>query len=110
LSYRNPAEARRLADEPEAVQEALRLQRPGWPLKIVDYGEVLCEGFQVGVIAITSSGYRLPYDCLRPGAIVGSQRELVEELAHSVAEVLALAGTISHAGKRLAQPLGWRWV
>ena len=96
LGDRNRTKTGHLADEPEAIQEARGLDRPFRPTQIVDRREVLGQGTEVGVVAGDAGRLRPLCDGLCPRAIVSSQRELVEELAHCVAEVLARKDTLRH--------------
>ncbi len=99
-----------LADEPEAVQKATRLDRPPRPAQAVDRCQVLGQRPEVGIVAGIPGRLRPLRDGLQARAIVASQRKLVEELAHGVAEVLALANTPRHALQGLGEPLASRRV
>lgn len=110
LSDRHRAETWHLADEPEAIQEALRLNRPRRPAQPVDRRQMLTQGAEVGVVTRIAGRLRALLDRVGPRAIVASQRELVKELAHDMPEVLAYANAPSHRRKGLGEPLPSRRV
>jgi hypothetical protein len=110
LSYRDGAKAALRADEPEAIEEALWLQRPGWSVDPMDCGEMLCEGAEICIVALVSGRQRALGDGLRARVIVPHEGELVEKLTHGVAKVLSLASTACHSSQRLTQTRGGRGV
>src|SRR5262249_41461167 len=96
LGDRDRPKAGDVADEPEAVEEPLRLDRPGRARHTVDRGEVLGQGAKVGVLARIPGRLGPLRDRRRARAIAAPQRELVEELAHRVVEVLSFCDPAGH--------------
>lgn len=96
LGDRHRPEAGYLADEPEAVQKPPRLDRPPGPAQAVNRREVLGQRPEIGIVTRVPSRLWPLRDCLRTGAIIASEGELIEELPHGVAEILATADAPRH--------------
>lgn len=105
LGDRHRAKAGDLADKPEAVQKAPRLDRPSGADQAVNRRQVLGQRAEVGIVTGIPRQLRPLHDGLQATAIVASQRELVEELAHGVAEVLASADPPGDAREGLGKAL-----
>lgn len=72
-------------------------------------GEVLAERAEVGVhVGIHRA--RLLRDGPDPQVVAPSQRELVQQLTHGEAQVLAVVNALGDAREGLRKPLVWRWV
>src|SRR5262249_19221413 len=104
LSYRYGSKAVDVADEPEAVEESLRLNRPSRAFQTMDRGKVLRQSTEIGVLTQVPDGLRALLDRSQPRVIASTQRKLVEELANREVEVLAPAHALGQPGKRLTQP------
>lgn len=66
---------------------------------------MLRERPEVGIVARVIGRLRPLRGCLRAQAIVASQCELVEELVHCMAEILAGANTLCNPREGLGKPL-----
>lgn len=88
LRNRDRTEAGDVADEPPSVEEAIRLDRPGGPLEVIERRDVLGEGAEICVVARIAGRFGTVGDPRRARLIVEAKGELAEELASRVTEVL----------------------
>lgn len=96
-----------VADEPKALEEALRLYRPKRALQGVGCSQVFRKGAEVCVLPRIAGRRRRRRNDFRPCLVVAVQSKLVEKLAHGVAKVLSLASAGCHVGKGLTELSGW---
>ena len=109
LSNRHCAEASHVADEPEAVQEATRGNRPCWPLEVVNRGKVLGKRAQIGIVPSIPGERGLLGNRPRSGAVVGTDCKLIEEFTHDMVEFRRFAAPMGQPSQCLAEAaLRWR--
>ncbi len=92
-----------VAHEPEAVEEALRLDGPGRAVEPVPGGKVLDQRAEVGIVARVPCGVGALPERAPTLPVAHEQVELVEQLADRDAKVLASEHSFRDAGGRLRE-------
>jgi hypothetical protein len=104
---RRSSKASAIAAPPTTYISALTPRRSP---QVVNRCKVLRQRSEIGIVAGISRHRRALRDGFGPRPIVASKRELVQELAYGMAEVLTATGAQRHAGKGFGEPLRNRGI